>query len=67
MSNPTTLADISAASHGERFQHRLADFAGKDHAKRLQCYDLAWQAATEEMLDEMHAMLRHLTGVKSDG
>lgn len=70
MSEPTSkttmgldLCDVSPASHGERLRHFLTDFAGQDQVKRMECHDIAWQAATEEMLDEIHTMLRHLTGV----
>ena len=59
---PMTLADVSAANHAERFNRFLTLFAGHDEHKRTVCHHIAWKAATTEMLDEIHTMLRHLTG-----
>lgn len=64
-----TLDDISDAPHGERVRHFLKQTSGKTGSSP----DLtqteaehAWRCATVEMLDEIHAMLRHLTGVECD-
>jgi hypothetical protein len=61
--------DISNASHGKRLDHYLDQYGGKSDGtparmvKRAQAYDLAHNAATVEMLDEIHLMLRVLSGV----
>jgi len=54
--------EVSGYTHGERNYHYLGQYGGKDHARRVEAMDLAWQQATAEMLDEIHAMLRHLCG-----
>ncbi len=61
-----TLDDISDASHGERMTHFLHQTSGKTGASpdlTQAEVDHAWRLATEEMLNETHCMLRHLTGV----
>ncbi|MFC5358126.1 hypothetical protein [Azospirillum himalayense] len=57
-----TLDDISDASHGERMTHFLHQTSGKTGSSPAEV-DHAWRLATEEMLNEAHCMLRHLTGV----
>jgi len=62
--HPVQLDDCSDYSFGERFYSFLDQYGGKDHNKRIQIYDIAWQAAQEEMLNEIHCMLRYLVKEK---
>lgn len=58
--------DVCDACHGRRLDHYLEQFGGKSdgtperNRRRGEVYDLAHQAATAEMLDEIHLMLRTL-------
>jgi hypothetical protein len=58
------LNDCCDARHGMRTRNFLDDFAGKDDGtpvnrqRRAKLHDLAHQAASVEMLDEIHTMLR---------
>ena len=59
----SSSGDISDASHGERFHHYLDEYGGVGDDKtqyRIDAFELAWQSATSEMLDEIHLMLRQL-------
>jgi hypothetical protein len=64
--NPTLPPDVYDACHGHRLDHYLEQFGGKPdgtperNRRRGEVYDLAHQAATAEMLDEIHLMLRTL-------
>ena len=53
------MDDISDLSHGERFHHYLDSYGGDDINARAQAYQMAHNQATADMLDEIHAMLRH--------
>ena len=60
--------EISNASHGERTTHYLRQYAGK-HASaetRAAMLPMAENAASVEMLDEIHQMLRHLSGIAQE-
>lgn len=48
MTDEVNLADISRLHFGVRFQHFFVSTGD---------YDLAWNLAAQEMLDEQHAML----------
>jgi len=64
-----TLDDISDAQHGERMRHFLKQTSGKTGGSpdlTQAEVDHAWHCATEEMLAEIHTMLRHLTGAGND-
>ncbi len=58
--------DISSASTFERQAHYLTTFGGPDPIQKLEVWDQATFAAQAEMLDEIHAMLRHLCGIKGE-
>ena len=49
--------------HGDRVAHFLGGMITKDTKMdaRLRYHEMAWKNASAEMLDEIHAMLRHLT------
>ena len=53
------MSDISGLSHGERFQHYLDCYGGKEINARAEAYQIAHNQATADMLDEIHAMLRN--------
>lgn len=53
-----TMDDVCDVSFGERHQAFLKNMGGSDINKRAEVYDLAWQSAAAEMLDEIHVMLR---------
>lgn len=61
--------DISTASHGYRTAHYLAQYAGKDAPaqEKVAMLPTAERAASAEMLDEIHQMLCHLTGITKEG
>lgn len=64
-----TIDDVWHGCHGERTRHFLEQHYGTPNfAKQLTMEDIqrAEGMATVEMLDEIHCMLRHLTGVKQE-
>lgn len=58
--HPITLDDVSDLRHGAREAHYLKSFGGDKIEDRIQVAHLAYNAATAEMLDEIHVMLREL-------
>lgn len=58
------LDDVCDASYGQRLQHYLNEYGGKDSALRAAAREEAHRAATIEMLDEIHVMLRRLVWAK---
>jgi hypothetical protein len=54
------LHDVSDAQFGKREHNYLDQYGGKDAYRRAEVSDLAHAAASEEMLDEIHCMLRAL-------
>lgn len=58
--HPMTIDDVSDFRHGEREAHYLTSFGGQNIEDRLRVRHLAYNAATAEMLDEIHVMLRQL-------
>lgn len=57
------LSEISSASCWERQGHYLNQYGGKKMVDREAAFPIATFAAQAEMLDEIHAMLRQLTGI----
>ncbi len=62
----TELSEISALSCWERQGHYLDQYGGKRMVDREAAFPIAAFAAEAEMLDEIHAMLRHLCGIGGD-
>ena len=59
----TDISDITNAPFGRRMRHFLQQHTGKTTASpglTGEDLDFAWRSAVEEMLDEVHAMLRAL-------
>jgi hypothetical protein len=58
------LTDIDGLRYHDRLHHHLDNLGGKDPRNRAEIYDLAHSCAVGEMLDEIHLMLRHATGIE---
>lgn len=57
------LGDVSALSFFERQEHYLNCYGGDTIDGRMGALPFANTSASAEMLDEIHAMLRHLCGI----
>ena len=60
------ISEITAISCWERQGHYLDQYGGKRMVDREAAWPMAVFAAQAEMLDEIHAMLRHLTGIENE-
>ena len=59
------INDISSAGWGARFQNYRESFFGKKKLETIEEIDMINQAVLEEMVDEIHFMLRKLLNISN--